>query len=67
MNDDRPERDNMSLEEATVSNMWEIAAIVELREQKGLCTKPDLYDTITESRRLLLREDLLDVDDRAVG
>lgn len=26
MNDDRPKRDTMSIEEATVSNMWEIAA-----------------------------------------
>jgi len=26
----------MSLEEATISNMWEIAAIVELLERKGL-------------------------------
>jgi hypothetical protein len=41
----------MSLEEATVSNMWEIAAIVEVLERKGLCTKQDLYDIITEFRR----------------
>jgi hypothetical protein len=27
MNNDRPKRKTMSLEEATVSNMWEIAAI----------------------------------------
>ena len=51
MRDDRPKRDSMSLEEATVSNMWEIAAIVELLERKGLCTKHDLYDIITEFRR----------------
>ena len=43
MNDDHPKRDNMSLEEATISNMWEIAAIVEVLERKGLCTKQDLY------------------------
>jgi hypothetical protein len=30
MGEERPKRDTMSLEEATVSNMWEIAAIVEL-------------------------------------
>lgn len=30
MNEQRPKRDTMSLEEATISNMWEIAAIVEL-------------------------------------
>jgi hypothetical protein len=29
MRDDRPKRDAMSLDEATISNMWEIAAIVE--------------------------------------
>ena len=46
-----PKRDSMSLEEATVSNMWEIAAIVEVLERKGLCTKQDLYDIITEFRR----------------
>jgi hypothetical protein len=40
----------MSLEETTVSNMWEIAAIVDLLEQKGLCTKQDLYDIISEFR-----------------
>jgi hypothetical protein len=51
MSEQRPKRDTMSLEEATVSNMWEIAAIVELLERKGLCTKQDLYDIITEFRR----------------
>jgi hypothetical protein len=41
----------MSLEETTVSNMWEIAAIVEVLERKGLCTKRDLSEIITEFRR----------------
>ena len=41
----------MTIKEATISNMWEIAAIVEVLEPKGLCTKQDLYDIITESRR----------------
>lgn len=50
MSSDRPNRDTMSLEEATISNMWEIAAIVELLEKKGLCTKQDLYDIIDELR-----------------
>jgi len=50
MSIDRPKRDSMSIEEATVSNMWEIAAIVEVLERKGLCTKQDLYDIITEFR-----------------
>ena len=51
MSDTRPTRDSMSLDEATISNMWEIAAIVEVLERKGLCTKRDLYDIIAEVRR----------------
>jgi hypothetical protein len=35
----RPTRNSMSLEEATISNMWEIVAIVEVLERKGLCSK----------------------------
>ena len=50
MSDDRPTRETLSLEEATVSNMGEIAAIVEVLERKGLYTKQDLYDIITELR-----------------
>jgi len=41
----------MSLEEATISNMWEIAALVEVLERKGLCTKQDLYDIIAAFRK----------------
>jgi hypothetical protein len=41
----------MSLEEATISNMWEIAAIVELLEKKGICSKQDLFETIAELRK----------------
>ena len=50
MSSDRPKRESMSLEEAAISNMWEIAALVELLERKGLCTKQDLLDIITELR-----------------
>ena len=50
MSTDRPKRDSMSLEEATISNMWELAAIVELLEQKSLCTKQDLHTIIDELR-----------------
>lgn len=28
MSSDRPKRETMSIEEATISNMWEIAALV---------------------------------------
>ena len=51
MSNDRPKRETMSIEEATISNMWEIAAIVEVLERKGLCKKQDLYDIIAEFRK----------------
>jgi hypothetical protein len=48
MSNDRSTRATMPIVEATVSNMLEIVAIVELLEQKGLCTKQNLH-TIIES------------------
>ena len=39
MSDNRPTRDSMSLDEATISNMWEIAASVEVLDRKGLPLK----------------------------
>lgn len=51
MSEQRPKRESISLEEATISNMWEIAALVEILERKGLCTKQDLFDIITELRK----------------
>lgn len=51
MSSDRPKRKTMSLEEATISNMWEIAALVEVLERKGLFTKQDLFDIIMELRK----------------
>ena len=48
---DRPKRESMSLEEAPISSMWEIAALVELLERKGLCTKQDLVDIVAEPRK----------------
>lgn len=41
MSDQRPKRDSISIEEATVSSMWEIDVIVEVLERKGLRTKQD--------------------------
>jgi len=35
MSNDHSKRDTMSLEEATVSNMWKFAATVEVLEQLG--------------------------------
>lgn len=35
MSTNRPTRESMSLQEATVSNIWEITAIVEVFERLG--------------------------------
>ncbi len=51
MSEQPPKRGSMFIEEATVSNMWEFVAIVELLEQKGLCTKQTLHTIINELRR----------------
>ena len=40
-----------ALAEATISNMWELAALVELLERKGLCTKQDLVNLVIEIRK----------------
>ena len=45
MSHDRPKRETMSLEAETVTNMREIAAIVEVLERKGLCTKQGTHTT----------------------
>ena len=51
MSEQRTKRESMSIEEATILNMWEMAAIVELMEQKGFCTKQDVHTIIDELRR----------------
>ena len=47
----RSTRDSMCLEEATISNMLEIAAIMDVLERKGLCTKQDLLDIVNKLRQ----------------
>jgi hypothetical protein len=47
----RHKRETLTIEEATISNMWEITAVVYVLERKGLCTKQDLHDIIAEFRR----------------
>ena len=39
MSTDRPTRDTMSIEEATISNMREMAATVEVLGGRGFCRK----------------------------
>ena len=50
MSTDRPNRETISIEEATISTMWETAAIGEVLQRKGLCSKQDLHDIISEFR-----------------
>ena len=48
VNNQRPTRDTMSVEEATISNLWEMAAVVEVLERKGLCAKQDLQTNMDD-------------------
>lgn len=41
----------VTIEELTISTMWEMAALVEVLERKGLCTKEEVLDMIQELRR----------------
>ena len=56
MSTDRPKRDSMSIEEATISNRWAMASIVEVLERKSLYTKQDLHAIIDSYKiRILVR------------
>ena len=50
MSDPHPKGETMSVEEATISNMWEVAAIVEALERKDLSAGQDLYNSMNEFR-----------------
>ncbi len=41
----------VTVEDLAVSSMWEIAALVEVLERKGILTRQELYDTIHELRQ----------------
>ena len=43
--------DLVTLEELALSTMWEIAALVEVLERKGILTKQDVLDMIQELRQ----------------
>ena len=42
--------DLVTLDELTISNMWEMAAIREVLERKGLLTKAEILEAIRELR-----------------
>ncbi len=41
----------VTLEELAISSMWEMAALVEVLEQKGVLKKQDILDAMRELRR----------------
>ena len=44
-------KEMVTLEELAISSMWEMAALVEVLEKKGLLTKQDILDAIRELRK----------------
>ena len=44
-------RETFTTEEGVLANMWALEALVELLERKGICTKQEVHDMITELRR----------------
>ena len=44
-------RETFTTEEGVLANMWALEAVVELLERKGICTKQEVHDMITELRR----------------
>ncbi len=44
-------KDLVTLEELTISNMWEVAALIEVLEKKGVMKKQDILDAIRELRQ----------------
>lgn len=41
----------VTFEEIAISNMWEIAALVEVLERKGVLIRQEIYDMIKELRK----------------
>ena len=45
-------KDLVTLEELTISNMWEVAALIEVLEKKGVMKRQDILDAIRELRKM---------------
>ncbi len=41
----------VSIEDLAISNMWEVAPLVEVLERTGVLTRQEIYDAINELRR----------------
>ena len=44
-------KETVTLDELTISGMWEMAGLVEVLQQKGLLKKQEILDAITDLRR----------------
>ena len=44
-------KDVVTVQELAISNMYEIGALIELLDQKGIVTKQEILDMIQELRR----------------
>ena len=44
--------DLFTLEELTIANMWEVAALIEVLEKKGVMKKQDILTEIRELRKM---------------
>ena len=44
-------RETFTVDEGVLANMWVMEAIVELLERKGLCTKQEVHDMVSELRK----------------
>ncbi len=44
--------DLVTLEELTISNMWEVAGLIEVLEKKGVMNKQDILTEIRELRKM---------------
>jgi hypothetical protein len=44
-------RKTFTTDEGVLANMWVMEAIVELLERKGICTKQEVHDMVTELRK----------------
>ncbi len=44
-------KDLVTIEEMAISSMWEVAALVEVLERKGILTKQEVLDMIQKLRQ----------------
>jgi hypothetical protein len=44
-------KETVTIEELVISHMWEMAALLEVLERKGLITKQEVLDAVQELRR----------------